>query len=531
MRTLLLLLIYGISLAAAPPLSMTKEQRVMDFYALTRTMESSYGMLEFKKANILQADYNQTKKQFFIDVSKATTDEQFYKLMKKYFVVFKDGHLYIDGVYSLDKAILKVYLAWIEGKVVVLGRGQGAPASIGTGDQVLEIDGKAIDQLMAELRTYQGSGGTEAFTMRAIVDKIWIRSSNIMLPQGSSALIKLKKYSDGSVYYASVPWQVADASDIYSRGGSRVLDQFAGYFEGSGFWGFYPGMIESRQVRRFIDSHMLYPIELEDSMTSEVLDVSVGSAAYKIGRIRVPDYTSWDEDIFDYHMNVVKDCDGLILDQRCNGGGAFDYCQHLVSWFLDSAIDEIEFSVPLNRFWLFYIESKLISAGSQAQYDYLVQWRDKLFAEAAEGKKMSSWVPLFFESNTLEPREKGTFTKPVVMMIDSSCFSCGDFAPAYFKQKDMTSHFKLFGETTGGGGGNVVPYRLLPQSEMCFHMTQSIARRKDGSVIENKGVDPDIVSPYTVEDMVNEMVNKQDTYMLKALTELISMISTKGNGD
>ncbi|MDD2714591.1 MAG: S41 family peptidase [Candidatus Wallbacteria bacterium] len=525
MKLSVLISLLFMSVVSAGPLSLTPMQKASDFYALTKIMETGYAMLEYKKTNILKEDYLQIKKRYFFDISKTRTDAEYYTLLFKYIHEFKDGHLYLDGVFNLDLAMLPVDFRYLEGKVVVSDI-YITGTKFGIGDELIEFDGKPTASVLEELAPYYTGGGSAGHQLKGILQAIGYRSSNRLMPaDGSSAVLKLKSRKTGSEYSDTEAWVIKKYSEIYSRG-FRLPARLHSFYENDGNWSFDPLYVQTL-IRKQLMGSPVAGQRLEDNLTAEIILYTSGSKQYKIGRIRVPDYDGWAIESFDTLLSGLADCDGLILDQRDNPGGYIDLCQNLVSRFLDAPLTNLEFSVPLNRHWLNNVELKL-KLYTQAQYPadqiaVVKTCRDTMYANANAGKKMSDFIPFFYASK-LQPAEL-KFLKPVLVLIDSGCFSCGDLVPASFRQKDWMGKLKLFGETTGAGGGNVVQAGPLPLSETMFHVTASLARWGGKNIIENNGISPDVVSPYTISDLYSEAVENKNTYLEKACAELVKMIN------
>jgi len=108
------------------------------------------------------------------------------------------------------------------------------------------------------------------------------------------------------------------------------------------------------------------------------------------------------------------------------------------------------------------------------------------------------------------PRPKLKFKdKPIMVLVNSFCFSCGDFFPAILQDNKKAL---IFGEKTAGAGGYVRPYQHASRFGVRgYSLTGSIAFRLDGTTIENLGVTPDI--PYSITE--KDLREKYSDYIKK----------------
>jgi len=105
------------------------------------------------------------------------------------------------------------------------------------------------------------------------------------------------------------------------------------------------------------------------------------------------------------------------------------------------------------------------------------------------------------EGDVINPHPKYQYTKPILVLIDHMCFSGGDFFPAIMHDNKRAL---LFGSRTTGAGGfkNIFSFPNI-HGIGDFSLTGSIAERKNGEVLENLGVTPDILYQITIDDLRN----------------------------
>jgi C-terminal processing protease CtpA/Prc len=111
----------------------------------------------------------------------------------------------------------------------------------------------------------------------------------------------------------------------------------------------------------------------------------------------------------------------------------------------------------------------------------------------------------------------GSYTKPVIVLVDYYAGSCGDAFPAMMQGLGRA---KLLGTATGGLGGYVQPMEPLFYSQITYDMTQSLFFHPDGHAIENVGAIPDIDYEITIDDFVNGFTGYR-TFYTEELLKLI----------
>lgn len=103
------------------------------------------------------------------------------------------------------------------------------------------------------------------------------------------------------------------------------------------------------------------------------------------------------------------------------------------------------------------------------------------------------------------PHPQLQYTKPLVVLTNELCFSCGDMFPAILQDNKRAL---IFGKKTAGAGGCVIENPFTSQFGIrSFSLTKSIAYRANGMPIENIGVSPDIAYELTLSDLQNNYVD------------------------
>lgn len=211
--------------------------------------------------------------------------------------------------------------------------------------------------------------------------------------------------------------------------------------------------------------------------------------------------------------------DGLVIDQIHNPGGSVFYLYSLVA-----ALSTEPMKTPKHRMTILQEDvaealpdiaslekvkndddaKKAFGADNVGGYpaDYQVsqfflnylrfkvdQWK--------LGKKLSD--PYFLGIDQIMPHPQGSYSKPILIVVDELDFSGGDFFPAIMQDNKRAT---IFGTRTAGAGGYVLSVNhpnILGVAG--FSVTASIAERVDNNPIENLGVTPDIKYTLTEDDM------------------------------
>jgi len=231
--------------------------------------------------------------------------------------------------------------------------------------------------------------------------------------------------------------------------------------------------------RHFKDRHAYSPFVVRKYFNKELILSESGSVEYEI----LPDnigYAFLSDFHEDYLMNefpivleYLKNTKGLIIDIRQKRGGSGGNVEAVISRFITSALERPGFYV-LGEEW---------------------------------------------DLPPYEPKGPFTYTNPIVVIINGSTFSAGEFCTEIMKQLPNVT---AIGDTTGGGsaGGsseppNAITEFYLPSGKMINIGTVDL-RRYDGMPWEWLGVPPDIRVVQTETD-INNGRDKQLEYAIDIL--------------
>ncbi len=154
---------------------------------------------------------------------------------------------------------------------------------------------------------------------------------------------------------------------------------------------------------------------------------------------------------FDNILQYMKNTDGIIIDERNNGGGSTLNADYIISRFTTKALSQTKYFTDGSAYW-----------------------------------------------GSLSPRGPFTYSNPVVVLTNGACYSTADYFP------DMMSRISsvtLVGDTTGGGGGIPQDYPLPSGKQI--HIPSAYFLRTDGQMIEWNGIVPKHFVLQTEADKLN----------------------------
>ncbi|MBX3033717.1 MAG: hypothetical protein KF789_11510, partial [Bdellovibrionaceae bacterium] len=299
------------------------------------------------------------------------------------------------------------------------------------------------------------------------------------------------------------------------------------------------------------------PITLPEAMTKEPVlsrlipegELMAGTFSHQgktVGFLRVPSYSPKElaptiRKLRYLIAELERTTDYLVIDQTNNPGGMVIYSDMLVK-SLTGKLDEashMRFSVkPTQKFLRQYADLRNQIARNEdgaftaAELEVFLPRVDreykKILAAFESGKSLSDPVSMLVMSEIFEKaymRELGqklpngmtigdlmkgllgvdiaqnqVYTKKIYMMINELDFSGGDATPAILQDYGRA---RLIGTRTAGAGGTVENFSFRGQQELRVNLTTSLMVRKDGRLVENYGVHPDLPLPLKGSDVAD----------------------------
>jgi hypothetical protein len=214
---------------------------------------------------------------------------------------------------------------------------------------------------------------------------------------------------------------------------------------------------------------------------------------------------------------------GLIIDVRGNGGGTRDVLRTLFPYFMtpgdglhiaNVAVYRRPAEEAENRPGGYLKDRELHPVTSDV-------WtaEDRAAIETFAKSFKPEWAPppdkfTAWHYFALKPGAAPfTFDKPVVILMDSQCFSATDiFLGAFKGWRNVT----LMGAPSGGGSGRVRQLNLK-HSKIALKLSTIASFRRDGSLYDGRGVPPDVELAPKATDFLQE---KGDSVLEAAVERL-----------
>lgn len=543
-----------------------KESMITDLEFIKRTMQVQYAPFDWKRDYLqwdLDFEYNQAVEH--IQEKSSITTKEFQQIVKKFLGSTQDYHVDIT-FYSTESAILpfsvktineKCFIDWVD-----LEYWPADEAPIKRGDELIEFDGRQVQEVLAEIKQAKGRLAN-TMTDQSLADNsltFRIGSSGDKAPTGH-LLIKTLSATTGEIqtkqlYWYHQPEKIASPLDFSFLAGDFL----------SAFLGKKPSPTELlnsilkkqsmitplNQLR--IDEFDLrhgeigatksflpllgFPIwkfdlnkkdsDAENDGQNRKPRISWFAYIYKnendrpIGYIRIPHYSGESEDFSNYLPIIAyleKHTDALVIDQLNNPGGYVSFMYQLLSLLSPEPMLTPKHQVAINQeqvmeavktinelqFYLSVNEKNEIDSNNQDEMVHqILSYYQFIIDEWNNGEVLTHPTHLG-GLEYIKPHPYVHYTKPILMLINELDFSAGDFTPAILQDNKRAT---LMGTKTAGAGGAVTKFSFPNRygiKEISY--TDTIAERINLQKIENLGVTPDIEYKLTEEDIRNGYQN------------------------
>lgn len=181
-----------------------------------------------------------------------------------------------------------------------------------------------------------------------------------------------------------------------------------------------------------------------------------------IGRINLTRFWTEDDDViadFGRALDELMDTPGIIIDVRENGGGDSRMADAIAGRFLESTF---VYGTEVHRL-------RLPMFGFKHQFDYLVK--------------------------PVAPR----YTGKLAVLIDVGCASTTE---QFILALSESGRARTFGRTTAGTSGNPIIFQLSEGGAARF--STGALYRLDGTLLEGKGIEPDVPVRWSINDVAEE---------------------------
>ncbi|WP_375793081.1 protease-like activity factor CPAF [Chlamydia sp. 12-01] len=453
-------------------------------------------------------------------------------------------------------------------------------SEINVGDEILEMDGVPIMEMIESVREGRGAPSDYAAAVRTLFSRsaslghqvpIGIVTLKIRRPSGLTRTVKVK--------WRHIPEHIQDLSLIAPLIKDPVIEMKSGRA--------LPLLSNASEKCLFTNEMVPYFwSELREQYKRGLnSDYNIGSKkgffpdfgnviwraqhgpyhayiftcrddqgqSHNIGFIRISTY-SWTDmedrsvmnaespwEDFGEIIQVFEDkTEALIVDQTNNPGGSVFYLYALISRLTDKPLETPRHRMILTQNevqsaikWLNLLEG--VETDEQARnalgndmegypidmnaVGYLQTFSDTVLKCWANGDiNLSEPMPLLGFAK-VHPHPECHYTHPVCILINEEDFSCGDLFPAIMKDNDRAL---IVGMTTAGAGGFVFNVEFPNRTGIKnLSLTGSLAVRSDGSYIENLGVAPHVYLDVTDSDLQTGRYSDYITNVKSLVLDLI----------
>ena len=514
--------------------SITPNEALADFDQIAESFRSLYGA-KARKEKRYGFKFEEVVTKYRAQVAAGKSEAERIGAMKEFLAVFRDAHISLSFDLISDKAHafrLPFGVAPVESAYLVYDAGKDpAMAAVARGDELVSIDGVPAAQLAATFDKYtqvENPLSTKHFSAARLTTRSIYMSHG--LTNGKKATLVFKK-PDGSLVTAKPAW-----TEI-----PHLLPKLAAP-TGGGTHALQYASVEAFDVIRdelasmgartpfFMTPEAKAALGVTDEVKPSaaaltkfaVTDAQAQAAGYyattythagkKILLLRLPDYEPQDmNSAFNYVRALLDEqqplVDGLVFDNSHNPGGIGVYSVALVSLLSSKPGNGFVEMVHADRKWISMFAGA--AADAQAQNDpsapILSTWAHQIDDAYSAEKQLSPAIPMGLTTDgTLQPDDKVSWKKPVVMLADELSVSCGDIVPLLAKANGLAT---VFGETTMGGGGNVEQVATLTNTQGALSISRGLntvydptGAYPDAAFIEDNGVVPDVHYAHTVAD-------------------------------
>ncbi len=413
------------------------------------------------------------------------------------------------------------------------------PFTFAEGDEILTFDGRPVDTVVTEIKQGLRKASAERDQVQA-EDNLTLRVAAIgaEVPQGLVTIGLRAKGSDKIANY-TLRWLHTDEKIVNNMqlSGDDLKDEndpavkFQKTFNKSMLDPDYQLIAQATSqmanphalgVRKsFIPSlgKRIWKSSSTDLFHAYIYKNATGQS---IGYVRIADYMPKPGQIKEFIELIARfqsSTDALVIDQVNNPGGSVWYLDFIASILSDMPLElpkhkialsqedimqMLQFSDALQQIYDDNSARRLLGDdlhGIPVTYKVVQGFLDFIQFQLSEwnaGKTITDPYPLDSMFETV-PYPGIHYTKPILILINGSDLSAGDFFPAIMQDNQRAT---LFGTRTAGAGGYVEGFSYPNRLGITrFSFTCSLAERKDKTPIENLGVTPDIHYEITAKDI------------------------------
>jgi hypothetical protein len=469
--------------------------------------------------------------------SNLTTDDA-RRILMDFVYSMRDYHVSIR-FFSTEEASLPFTVRGAEGRffIVDIERDKLGPEifPFNVGDEIVTFGGRPVAEEVADLRAVTAENVASTDQARAELNLTLRRKARgLQVPQGAVTLgIRRKGASDVADVQLVWKYQAEEILPLRTNHVAATLQQNPSLIRewnmttDHGVTNANNHGLGARKSYLPAFGDMIWESSDQDAFHAYIYRADDGKM---IGVIRVPSYSLPATPGRDVYADAVASfsrlinhmqrfTDKLVIDQLNNPGGSVFYLYALASVLSPNTLARHTMSVtPADVANCVNVSRQLSAIKNDAEakamlgttisgYPVTLQFVEfyKNFCRTyledwKAGQSMSRpfWIA---GVDRLNPYPGGTYTKPIMVLVNELDFSGGDFFPTILQDNQRA---KIFGTRTAGAGGYVSDYTFpnLVGIE-AFRVTESLAHRVSLNPIENLGVTPDISYEMTAVDRQN----------------------------
>ena len=544
-----LVLLAAITLPLAAQL--TPEQKAIDFQTIASAYAKQYAPYEWKRDNL---GFDLFDLRPWMERIRASKDDLAYlEILNEYIAKLNDVHSYyiLNSDFSAD---LHMFTDIFDGKLLIESIDRDyLPArtfDFAIGDEILQIDGRPVAQILEELEKMNAFGNARA-TRRWAADYVTYRTQGVQpraAELGKSATLLIRK-ADGSEKSYTIDWDKSGTPITklgplpnfrFARNDMKRTEEAESPADPEWMkpWLKLQNNFArpSKHLRGFHARDPIFrlPANFQQRLGRSRADFyhsgTWNAEGKRIGFIRVGTFILGSSFLagsatrqFETEIAFMQaNTDVLIVDITRNGGGFGCYAEAAVSYLMPAnfQVFGLEFRPTLAdvAYWRFLYQDVLDFGTESEQRIYAAQLRD---IETAYSENRGRTGTMVFCQDGLEapaPRDRNgallAYTKPILVLQDEFTASAGEMFAALIQDNKRG---KLFGYRTAGAGGATIQFEAGFYSEGMVSMTPQMLVRPEmrsspgfpaSRYLENVGVQPDIVYDYQTRD--NLMNNGAD---------------------
>ncbi|MBA3722981.1 MAG: protease-like activity factor CPAF [Parachlamydiaceae bacterium] len=529
------------SSAGAITEEMKKVSMCRDLEVLKHTFDVNYAPADWKKQSLhweMEVALEEAKNK--IKSTQNITTKEFHKIARQFLNSANDHHVQIEFCstesaflpFTVKKAEGIYYINWIDREAI-----SDAHYAIFVGDELLEFDGKPVEEVIASLKSAGGWNSDlptyQAFAEIILTNRKGKRGEDI--PEGPVG-ITLRSAKDDSIRSFQLMWDYQPESIKNPADMDHLADSI------------FPLLNQENKRKKIASLDMCTPAYSLYKSDNDQKEGALGSYksfvpplgkitweneeecqfhAYiyqnkegkRIGYVRIPTYVGDQGDIEEFGKIISyyqKNTDALVIDQLHNPGGRVNYHYGLASMLTNRPLVTPKHHLKLtHQDVLSAFEDLNILKHVKSNDDAMLFFPDDPYMNYEYALFEKEFVRFIIKEwnagriftrpvhlggvDHINPHPKYNYTKPILILINEMDFSCADFFPAIMQDNKRAT---LFGMRTAGAGGCVDRANLENSNGISkFSYTYTIAERVDKQLIENVGIAPDIEYQITAQDL------------------------------